>query len=128
MAFVAHDRFVRQGKAGINPLLPKANGNTLGKLGSECGRKLLRAVRHSGLTNPEQSLRALQRSEKIDIFRNIIRINVLPQRDALTDQIASKRCFTGTIRSCNQSDRKSTRLNSSHVRISYAVFCLKQKN
>src|SRR3989442_4536580 len=25
-------------------------------------------------------------------------------------------------------DRKSTRLNSSHVRISYAVFCLKQKN
>src|SRR5436305_5823668 len=26
------------------------------------------------------------------------------------------------------SDRKSTRLNSSHVRISYAVFCLKKKN
>src|SRR3989442_11435819 len=26
-----------------------------------------------------------------------------------------------------QSDRKSTRLNSSHVRISYAVFCLKKK-
>src|SRR3989442_7237008 len=25
------------------------------------------------------------------------------------------------------SDRKSTRLNSSHVRISYAVFCLKKK-
>src|SRR5699024_11489339 len=25
-------------------------------------------------------------------------------------------------------DRKSTRLNSSHVSISYAVFCLKQKN
>src|SRR5690554_3483028 len=27
-----------------------------------------------------------------------------------------------------QRDRKSTRLNSSHVRISYAVFCLKKKN
>src|SRR3989442_5751299 len=27
-----------------------------------------------------------------------------------------------------QQDRKSTRLNSSHVRISYAVFCLKKKN
>src|SRR5699024_11353639 len=25
-------------------------------------------------------------------------------------------------------DRKSTRLNSSHVSISYAVFCLKEKN
>src|SRR3989442_8516371 len=28
----------------------------------------------------------------------------------------------------NRVDRKSTRLNSSHVRISYAVFCLKKKN
>src|SRR5690554_7087363 len=27
----------------------------------------------------------------------------------------------------DESDRKSTRLNSSHVRISYAVFCLKKK-
>src|SRR5690554_7679555 len=26
-----------------------------------------------------------------------------------------------------EADRKSTRLNSSHVRISYAVFCLKKK-
>src|SRR5690625_7019625 len=28
----------------------------------------------------------------------------------------------------NEADRKSTRLNSSHVAISYAVFCLKKKN
>src|SRR5690606_41323115 len=28
----------------------------------------------------------------------------------------------------NRIDRKSTRLNSSHVKISYAVFCLKKKN
>src|SRR5699024_12017214 len=28
----------------------------------------------------------------------------------------------------NKGDRKSTRLNSSHVSISYAVFCLKKKN
>src|SRR3989442_7461403 len=28
----------------------------------------------------------------------------------------------------SEADRKSTRLNSSHVRISYAVFCLKKKN
>src|SRR3989442_3307258 len=28
----------------------------------------------------------------------------------------------------DRGDRKSTRLNSSHVRISYAVFCLKKKN
>src|SRR5689334_24699710 len=30
-------------------------------------------------------------------------------------------------RSCFSSDRKSTRLNSSHSSISYAVFCLKKK-
>src|SRR5690606_39459785 len=28
---------------------------------------------------------------------------------------------------CALQDRKSTRLNSSHVKISYAVFCLKKK-
>src|SRR5256885_15820503 len=28
----------------------------------------------------------------------------------------------------HQADRKSTRLNSSHLVISYAVFCLKKKN
>src|SRR5204863_1335993 len=32
-----------------------------------------------------------------------------------------------SVRSCAL-DRKSTRLNSSHVEISYAVFCLKKKN
>src|SRR3989442_2855470 len=32
------------------------------------------------------------------------------------------------ISRCPERDRKSTRLNSSHVRISYAVFCLKKKN
>src|SRR5207253_11004259 len=32
-------------------------------------------------------------------------------------------CFHGLLL-----DRKSTRLNSSHVAISYAVFCLKKKN
>src|SRR5437773_8410322 len=28
---------------------------------------------------------------------------------------------------CDRQDRKSTRLNSSHITISYAVFCLKKK-
>src|SRR5258705_6951210 len=30
-------------------------------------------------------------------------------------------------RKCEEPDRKSTRLNSSHLGISYAVFCLKKK-
>src|SRR5690606_41847367 len=35
-----------------------------------------------------------------------------------------ERCSTNM----SNSDRKSTRLNSSHVKNSYAVFCLKKKN
>src|SRR5438034_2120675 len=35
------------------------------------------------------------------------------------------RAFTATSSGCG--DRKSTRLNSSHTVISYAVFCLKKK-
>src|SRR3989442_2361431 len=34
---------------------------------------------------------------------------------------------TSLLRCLQSQDRKSTRLNSSHVRISYAVFCLKKK-
>src|SRR2546421_8531720 len=34
---------------------------------------------------------------------------------------------TLTVASSNRKDRKSTRLNSSHDQISYAVFCLKKK-
>src|SRR5690349_22050046 len=36
--------------------------------------------------------------------------------------------FSPSAASCSEArDRKSTRLNSSHVEISYAVFCLKKK-
>src|SRR5690606_39577676 len=45
---------------------------------------------------------------------------------------ASRRHSASTVSRCGggtpASDRKSTRLNSSHVKISYAVFCLKKKN
>src|SRR5690554_7457645 len=41
--------------------------------------------------------------------------------------IPHNRIHSGPIRPGDGLDRKSTRLNSSHVRISYAVFCLKKK-
>src|SRR3712207_8126244 len=58
-----------------------------------------------------------------------------------TDQILFRRLTRGRVRSArdfhratvpspqtfNALDRKSTRLNSSHANISYAVFCLKKK-
>src|SRR3989442_10831697 len=61
-------------------------------------------------------------------------IYTLSLHDALPISWRSGRCSTGYVgrflpmwtRSLTP-DRKSTRLNSSHVRISYAVFCLKKK-
>src|SRR5256885_10387837 len=41
-------------------------------------------------------------------------------------QFTFPQCFLAT-RQCVDEDRKSTRLNSSHLVISYAVFCLKKK-
>src|SRR5438132_2941523 len=44
------------------------------------------------------------------------------------DEIAVGRLHQHSHRSCRvHGDRKSTRLNSSHTVISYAVFCLKKK-
>src|SRR5690606_39428384 len=52
----------------------------------------------------------------------INQIKTHPEAQVLRDQIT-----TEVIRELTR-DRKSTRLNSSHVKISYAVFCLKKKN
>src|SRR5690606_41029539 len=43
--------------------------------------------------------------------------------DAFDDEAGLVHLVVGGVE-----DRKSTRLNSSHVKISYAVFCLKKKN
>src|SRR5256885_2646550 len=43
----------------------------------------------------------------------------------LTDELAER---TADLQRLQAEDRKSTRLNSSHLVISYAVFCLKKKN
>src|SRR3989442_6557476 len=46
----------------------------------------------------------------------------------LTKSVMISSGMTASCASARAIDRKSTRLNSSHVRISYAVFCLKTKN
>src|SRR2546426_3193346 len=49
----------------------------------------------------------------------LVRLTPLAQPLVAPDEIARFRAFV--------TDRKSTRLNSSHLVISYAVFCLKKK-
>src|SRR2546422_2207180 len=72
------------------------------------------------------------------LFRSIIRLRILSSVSALTRETPSGKVPVHTVQatkfepgSCDRSisplDRKSTRLNSSHGYISYAVFCLKKK-
>ena len=48
-------------------------------------------------------------------------------KSGLSRSLASLNTISFWLKRCSK-DRKSTRLNSSHDQISYAVFCLKKKN
>src|SRR2546428_6280223 len=52
---------------------------------------------------------------------------VAPRRDAAARLKDVVRTEVRLLPSNDRTDRKSTRLNSSHDQISYAVFCLKKK-
>src|SRR2546430_12712406 len=49
------------------------------------------------------------------------------QREAEHSEQVAERTLLAFVLPANLVDRKSTRLNSSHSQISYAVFCLKKK-
>src|SRR5439155_25946079 len=57
----------------------------------------------------------------------IVTVNVLVKAGAVHDPDALAGLAYMTAGMLDEGDRKSTRLNSSHVAISYAVFCLKKK-
>src|SRR5690349_24217115 len=61
------------------------------------------------------------------LFRSINRLRQRIDRGLnVGDDLLPRRAFHRGD-ACLDADRKSTRLNSSHVEISYAVFCLKKK-
>src|SRR2546430_6760494 len=72
-------------------------------------RSMAAAVAH-GLRNPLASLRAAAQLARHRVESPVAR----EQLNAIVEQV-------------DRLDRKSTRLNSSHSQISYAVFCLKKK-
>src|SRR5690554_7766751 len=54
--------------------------------------------------------------------------NIVTRKKRVSSKKVQTKSGRATASRCCSQDRKSTRLNSSHVRISYADFCLKKKN
>src|SRR5690606_40776975 len=80
-------------------------------------------------------LSQLHRSPGIDFVseveageKRVYSCRVIPERGSWIELNTTKKdSITVRIDQSGKLDRKSTRLNSSHVKISYAVFCLKKK-
>src|SRR5438874_5519147 len=70
-----------------------------------------------------RSLLAFSRQHPLEV--KAVDINRLVQ--GMSELLGRSIGETVTIETVLAGDRKSTRLNSSHVEISYAVFCLKKK-
>src|SRR5690606_10881641 len=85
---------------------------------------LKQAFKNNGYTDRQITSALRQRpaqARRTDIIASIY----MPYVKGVTDKIAS--AFSKRDIKTVLTDRKSTRLNSSHVKISYAVFCLKKK-
>src|SRR3712207_6903258 len=73
------------------------------------------ALEHAGPARHEQ----VERVGLLPLAHELLAERVAHRVDALVEQRPE--------RMLRERDRKSTRLNSSHANISYAVFCLKKK-
>src|SRR5258707_2379768 len=63
------------------------------------------------------------------LFRSTGESQVWCHKDLIDMEVPGKDVYAGELEPIitKRTDRKSTRLNSSHANISYAVFCLKKK-
>src|SRR5690606_42103024 len=99
-----------------------------------CARTSTRCDRHDARLPPLECPRsadvyALSLHDALPISSGLARRNIRPPCCSEDRNGAPLRKRRSAERSSPHSrDRKSTRLNSSHVKISYAVFCLKKKS
>src|SRR5438034_5104604 len=101
-------------------------------------RALARAIRAhdrvhlagvDGEVDAREDLPSLDRGvEVLDLQQRMLAQPTLPSRLMPSNRCASTANSIGSSLKTSLQDRKSTRLNSSHTVISYAVFCLKKKN
>src|SRR5690606_41890346 len=95
-------------------------------------------IQASPLSSPTRRSSDLEGASLVERVRWLIDSEINPQLAAHRGRVALEAVdadgvvwlrFGGGCHGCGMADvdRKSTRLNSSHVKISYAVFCLKKK-
>src|SRR5256885_12850255 len=70
---------------------------------------------------------ALPISEALAMGKPIFVLNPIPGQEAANSDFLLEHGAAAKANRLEDLDRKSTRLNSSHLVISYAVFCLKKK-
>src|SRR5947207_9780026 len=80
-------------------------------------RELVFELGHLAGASLQTTGAAITEKRRIRPTRKVIALGIIGVRDVITDRTIA-----------HWEDRKSSRLNSSHTVISYAVFCLKQKN
>src|SRR5690606_39513659 len=81
-------------------------------------------------TTPSRGAGAPRERERLPVF--LARVAHFHHLPLVLDHVVDQPVLQGLLRAheavaVHILDRKSTRLNSSHVKISYAVFCLKKK-
>src|SRR5207253_8879860 len=76
----------------------------------------------------ETGLLAIQGPQAEQLLASLtpVGVGMIPYYHFTEGKVAGAQCFISRTGYTGE-DRKSTRLNSSHVAISYAVFCLKKK-
>src|SRR5690625_1971498 len=104
--------------ARMQPLSHLIDGVELGLLGDERGGGLYELIR--GVTQ-----RAFELVELFRAHDDSGGLAVVGEHDRALGCLLGEEA--GTLLGCHGGDRKSTRLNSSHVASPYAVFCLKKK-
>src|SRR5207302_2291601 len=105
-------------RAGIEypePVKPDTIAKSIAIGNPADGYQVVQTVRSTGGTGA-----AVSDEQIVDAIR------LLAETEGIFTEPAGGTTLAGTIELVQ--DRKSTRLNSSHVKISYAVFCLKKKN
>src|SRR5690606_41492459 len=82
----------------------------------------------SGRSSANLGAKETHASAAYTLTDKLPQLMLIPLFRSVRDTCSPTTCRAARTSCPGPADRKSTRLNSSHVKISYAVFCLKKKN